>query len=168
MARTQSTDQQSSALPSIMNTIYVALISVLLVLVSSAALAQVKITEAWVRGTVEGQRTTGAFMKLTSPADAKLVAATSPLASVEIHQMAMEGGLMKMRPVERVPLPAGKSVELKSGGYHLMLMSLKQPMKAGDVVPITLILEDSAGKRTNVEVNAIVRPLTATTDPQKH
>ena len=129
---------------------------------SSMALAQVKITEAWVRGTVEGQHATGAFMKLISPVDAALVASASPVASiVEIHQMAMEGSMMKMRAVDRMLLPAGKTVELKSGGYHLMLMSLKQPMKAGDVVPITLTLEDGAGKRTNVEVNATVQPLTA-------
>lgn len=151
-----------------MNRAHVALLSLVLVLMSPTALAQVKVTEAWVRGTVEGQHATGGFMKLISPLDAALVAAASPAASVvEIHQMAMEGGMMKMRAVDRVPLPAGKTVELKPGGYHLMLMSLKQPMKAGDVVPVTLTLEDGAGKRTNVEVNATVRPLTAATGAQK-
>ncbi|CAG0992335.1 hypothetical protein GPROT1_03129 [Gammaproteobacteria bacterium] len=135
---------------------------------STIALAQVKVEDAWVRGTIQGQRATGAFMILISPEDATLLAATSPVASVvEIHQMTMESGLMKMRAVERVPLPAGKTVELKSGGYHLMLMSLKQPMNVGDVVPITLTVENSAGKRTSVEVKAIVRPLTAASGEQK-
>lgn len=152
-----------------MNRIHVALLSLVLVLMSATAFAQVKVTEAWVRGTVEGQHATGAFMTLISPVDAALVAVASPAANiVEIHEMAMEGGMMKMRPVDRVPLPAGKMVELKSGGYHLMLMSLKQPLKAGEVVPIRLTLEDAARRRTNVEVNATVRPLTAAAGAQKH
>ena len=135
-------------------------LSLLLLLNSSPALAQVKVSDAWVRGTVEGQRATGAFMTLISPTPATLVAAASPAASaVEMHQMTMDAGMMRMRPVDRVPLPAGQTVELKSGGYHLMLMSLDRPMRVGDTVPITLTIEDGAGKRTTVQVNATVRPL---------
>ncbi len=125
------------------------------------ALAQVAVSDAWVRGTVEGQRATGAFMKLTAPVATSLVAAASPVAKiVEIHEMKMEGGVMKMNAVDRVVLPAGQSVELKPGSYHVMLMALSAPLKEGDSVPITLTFQDAAGKKQTLEVKAAVRPLT--------
>jgi copper(I)-binding protein len=77
---------------------------------------------------------------------------------VEIHEMAMDGNVMKMRAVPSLDLPAGKAVDLKPGGYHVMLMDLKKPLTAGDTVPITLVVE-SAGQRETVEVKAAVRPL---------
>jgi len=133
----------------------------------SAALAQVEISDAWVRGTVQGQHATGAFMKLVAARDLTLVAAASPVAKVvEVHEMKMDGNVMRMRAVERLPLPAGVSVELRPGGYHVMLMSLQRTMNAGDAVPITLTFEDNSGKRTSVEVKATVRPLTP--GPAKH
>ncbi len=126
------------------------------------ATAQVTVTDPWVRGTVAGQKGTGAFMQLTSAVDATLVDAASPAAKiVEIHEMKIEGGMMKMKAIERLPLPAGKAVELKPGGYHVMLMDLQQPLKAGDVVPVTLTFEDKAGRKTTVEIKAPVRALTA-------
>jgi copper(I)-binding protein len=131
-------------------------------LLSTTALAQVSVADPWVRGTVEGQRATGAFMKLTPASDQKLVAASSPVAKiVEIHEMAMEGGVMKMRAIPKLDLPAGKATELKPGGYHVMLMALQKPLAEGEIVPITLIFEDAAGKRQSIEVKAAVRPLTA-------
>jgi copper(I)-binding protein len=124
------------------------------------AAAQVAVTDAWVRGTVAGQSATGAFMRLTSVSDASLVAAASPVAGiVEIHQMKHEGGMMKMSAVDRVALPAGKAVELAPGGYHVMLMGLKQPLKEGETVPVTLTFEDKAGKKQTIEVKAPVRAL---------
>jgi len=135
--------------------------SAVLVLATSAA-AQVAVTEPWVRGTVAGQKATGAFMQLKSPADAALVEAASPVAKiVEIHEMKMEGGMMKMRAVEKLPLPAGKAVELKPGGYHVMLMDLVQPLNEGDTVPLKLTFEDKAGKKQTVEVKAQVKALTS-------
>ena len=126
------------------------------------AFAQVVVADPWVRGTVEGQRATGAFMKLTPAADQKLVAAASPVAKiVEIHEMTMDGGVMKMRAIPKLDLPAGKATELKPGGYHVMLMALTKPLAAGETVPITLTFEDAAGKRQAVEIKAPVRPLTA-------
>jgi copper(I)-binding protein len=126
------------------------------------AAAQVTVTDAWVRGTVAGQKATGAFMQLKSPTDMALVEAASPAAKiVEIHEMKMEGGMMKMSAVDRLPLPAGKAVDLKPGSYHVMLFDLKQPLKAGDTVPLTLTVEDRAGRKSNVEVRAAVRPLGA-------
>jgi copper(I)-binding protein len=130
-------------------------------LASGAAVAQVAVADAWVRGTVVGQRSTGAFMTLTAPADAALVGAASPAAKiVEIHQMTMEGGVAKMRAVPRIELPAGKRVALEPGGYHVMLMALQQPLKEGETVRITLTFEQRDGKRTSLDVNAPVRPLT--------
>jgi hypothetical protein len=122
------------------------------------ALAQVAVSDPWVRGTVSGQKVTGAFMLLKSPADTALVGASSPSAKiVEIHEMVMDGGVMKMRAVDRLALPAGKVVELKPGGYHVMLMDLVQPLKDGETVPVTLTFEDKAGKKQVVEVKAPVK-----------
>ncbi len=101
-------------------------------------------------------------MHLTSLSDMALVAAASPVAKVvEIHEMKQEGGVMKMNAVDRVALPAGKTVELRPGGFHVMLMDLAQPLKEGDTVPLTLTFEDKAGKKQTVEVKAPVRALTA-------
>ena len=128
--------------------------------------AQVTVTDAWVRGTVTGQKATGAFMQLKSPADTALVAAASPVAKiVEIHEMKMEGSMMRMNAVDRLALPAGKAVDLKPGGYHVMLMDLVKPLQAGDTVPLQLTFEDRAGKKQTVEVKAVVRPLAASGSP---
>ena len=110
------------------------------------------------RGTVAGQKATGLFGQVSSSAGGRLVAASSPAAGVvEIHEMTMDGNVMKMRAVPFVELPAGKPVDLKPGGYHVMLMDLKQPLKAGETVPVTLVIEGAGGKRESVEVKAAVR-----------
>jgi periplasmic copper chaperone A len=134
------------------------------------AFAQTTIKDPWVRGTVEQQKTSGAFMQITSANGGKLVAVSSPVAGmVEIHEMAMEGNVMKMRAVPALDLPAGKTVELKSGGYHVMLMDLKQTLKAGDTVPLSLVVEGKDGKRQTIEVKAPVRALGADAhDVKKH
>jgi copper(I)-binding protein len=127
---------------------------------SGAALAQVTVTDPWVRGTVAGQRATGAFMTLTAASATTLVGAASPVAKiVEIHEMAMDGGVAKMRAVQRVDLPAGKPVALKPGGYHVMLMALQQPLKEGESVRIALTFQGQDGKRTTTEIAAPVRGL---------
>jgi periplasmic copper chaperone A len=131
-------------------------------LVSSvfAQTVAVKVDDAWVRATVAQQKSTGAFMRLTAVKEVELVAVTSPLAGVaEIHEMAMEKDVMKMRAVGRLALSPGKTVELKPGGYHLMLMDLKQPVQAGDTVPLTLVLEDAAQKRVTQEIKLPVRAM---------
>jgi hypothetical protein len=129
---------------------------------AAPAAAQVTVADPWVRGTVAGQQATGAFMQLTSAADTTLVDVSSPAAKiVEIHEMKITEGVMKMSAVDRLPLPAGKAVELKPGGYHVMLMGLAQPLKEGDTVPLKLTLEDKAGKKTTVEVRAPVKALSA-------
>ena len=129
--------------------------------------AQVVVANPWVRGTVAGQKATGAFMELKSPTDTALVSASSPLAGiVEVHEMKMDGGVMRMNAVNRLDVPAGKAVEMKPGGYHVMLMDLKQALKEGETVPISLTFEDKAGKRQTVEVKAPVRALAAGAAPK--
>lgn len=133
------------------------------------ALAQVTVKDPWVRATVPAQTATGAFMTLTAGEEARLVAARSPLAKVvEIHEMKMEGGVMKMRPVGSLTLPAGKPVSLDPGGYHLMLMGLKQQVKAGDTVPLTLVVETQGGKKSEIEVKATAKPLAESGHMHQH
>ena len=138
-------------------------IAVLTLSASAANAADLEVKTPWVRGTVAGQKATGAFMELASPAGAAIVGATSPVAGVtEIHEMKMDNGVMKMRAIPRLDVPAGKPVGLVPGGYHVMLMDLKQPLKKGDIVPITLQVESKDKKVESVEIKAEVRELTAT------
>ncbi len=139
-----------------------------LIFAAFPAIAQVSVKDPWVRATVSAQKATGAFMQITSAQDARLVDAGSPLAGVvEVHEMSMEKDVMKMRAVKSLDLPAGKTVELKPGGYHIMLMDLKQQMKEGATVPVTLVIEDKDKKRSTIEVKAPVRPL-ATASKMDH
>jgi hypothetical protein len=131
-------------------------------LVAVNAQAQpVEIKDAWIRGTVGGQTATGAFMNLTSRSPARLVAAASPVAGVvEIHNMRMEGGIMKMFAVDGIDLPADRTVKLAPGGFHVMLMDLKQTLKAGDRVPLKLTFELGGKTRETVELTVEVRHVT--------
>jgi copper(I)-binding protein len=122
--------------------------------------AQTTVQDAWVRGTVAQQKATGAFMQITSAQGGKLVAVATPVAGVaEIHEMKMEGSVMKMAAVSALELPAGKAVWLKPGGYHLMLMELKQALKEGDSVPLTLTVQGMDGKKELVELKLPVKAL---------
>jgi periplasmic copper chaperone A len=121
----------------------------------TSILAQmVGIQDAWIRATVQGQKATGAFMKITTKEKMQLVAVESPVAGVaEVHEMKMEGDVMKMRALDKgLELPAGKTVELKPGGFHLMLMDLKTPLRKDTSVPLTLVLMDSKGVQTKTEI----------------
>jgi copper(I)-binding protein len=132
-----------------------------LIFAAFPVMAQVTVKDPWVRATVSAQKATGAFMQITSAQDARLVEAKSPVAGVvEVHEMVMEKDVMKMRAIKGLDLPAGKTVELKPGGYHVMLMDLKEQMKEGTTVPVTLVIEGKDKKRSTVEVKAPVRPLT--------
>ena len=117
----------------------------LLVAASVAAAAEVAVSDAWVRGTVAGQKATGAFMRLTATTDVTLVDTASSAAKIDEV------------PVEQLALLGPGQVP--PGGYHLMLMDLTQPLKDGDTVPITLTFEDKNGAKQTVAVKAIVRPL---------
>ena len=126
----------------------------------AASSQPVRVNNAWVRATVAGQQGTGAFMTMTAKTSTRLVAVTSALAGVaEVHEMKVEGDVMKMRAVPVLDLPAGKSVQLKPGGYHLMLMDLKQPLTVGSTVPVTFIFKNAQGVESRMDLKL---PVTAT------
>ena len=113
----------------------------------------VEVKDAWVRTTVPGQKATGAFMKITAKEGTRLVGASTPAAGVaEVHEMKMDGDVMKMRAVPALELPAGKTVELKPGGYHLMLMDLKAALPKDSTVPLTLMFKDAKGVESKLEL----------------
>jgi copper(I)-binding protein len=129
-------------------------------LFSSAAFAQnVTVADGWVRATVQGQKATGAFMKLTAKDAAKLVSVSSPAAGVaEVHEMKMDKDVMKMAALPNgLDLPAGQTVELKPGSYHVMLMDLKAPLAADSTVPVTLTFQDAKGNKTTQELKLPVK-----------
>lgn len=119
--------------------------------------APVAVDGAWARASVPGQKATGAFMRLTARDATRLVRVESPAAGVaEVHEMKLEGGVMKMRAVPGVDLPAGQAVELKPGGYHVMLMDLKAPLSKGGTVPITLVFRDAKGAESQLPLQVPV------------
>ena len=126
---------------------------------AQAKAAAVEVRGAWVRATVPGQSGTGGFMSLrSSDGPLQLLGFTSPVAgSAELHEMAMDGNVMRMRPVASLDLPVGQAVELKPGGHHLMLMSLKAPLKAGTSVPLVLKLKAPDGRVLEQQVSVPVR-----------
>lgn len=112
-----------------------------------AALVQVE--GAWIRPTVKGQTATGGFMNLTAATPLTLVGFASKVASeTELHEMVMDGSVMRMRAMASLALPAGSTVSLRpgAGAQHLMLMGLKQPLQAGEEVALTLKLRTPEGK----------------------
>jgi copper(I)-binding protein len=134
-----------------------------LVAVGGAALAQqaqpvpkVEVTQAWARAT-PGKSTLGAaYATLTAPTGDRLIGAATPVARLaQIHQHMMENGVMKMRQVEAVPLPAGQPVVLSPGGYHIMLIDLTAPLAAGQSFPLTLTFEHSGAVETQVMVGGV-------------
>ena len=128
-------------------------------LLSTAALAQtVEVKGAWARATVQGQKASGAFMQITAKDKAQLVSVSSPVAGVaEVHEMKMDGDVMKMRAVQGgLDLPAGKAVDLKPGGFHVMLMDLKTPLIKGTTLPLTLVFKDSKGAQFKTELKVPV------------
>jgi copper(I)-binding protein len=130
-------------------------------LFSTGALAQVAVGDAWARATVPQQKSAGVFMTVRSGSPATLVAVSTPAAaSAELHEMRMQGQMMSMHQVAAIALPARQEVRFGPGGYHVMLFGLKQQLKAGDTVPLTLVVEDAAHKREQVKVAVAVKPVT--------
>ena len=122
--------------------------------------AQTVVDDAWVRATVPGQPSSGAFMHITAATDSKLVEVKSPVAkTVQIHESKMENDVMSMQAVPSIALPAGKTVNIEPEGYHVMLIDLVGQIKEGDNVPLTLIVEDSKGIKESIEVQAQARAL---------
>lgn len=122
--------------------------------VVAQGVATVDVRDGWVRQSVAGQSGTGAFMKLTAPSGTKLVGVSTPAAgNAEVHEMKMEGDVMKMRELAGgLDLPAGQTVELKPGGFHVMMTDLKGALAKGATVPMTLRFEDAKGVKTALDV----------------
>jgi copper(I)-binding protein len=122
--------------------------------------AQTQVNDAWVRATVAGQPSSGAFMTLKADTNSKLLSVQSPVAKlVQIHQSSMKDDVMSMQQVDSVALPAGKAVSFDPHGYHIMLMNLTAQIKEGDSVPLTLTVENAKGEEETIKVNAPARAL---------
>ena len=145
-------------------------LALLALLGATAAVAQTTVAEPWVRATVAQQSGTGLFVQLTSAKGGRLVAASSPVAGVaELHEMSMQGDVMRMRALPAgLELPAGKTVTLKPGGFHVMLMDLRQQLKPGDTVAVTLVIEGADKQRELLQIKAQVRALGAAAPEHKH
>jgi copper(I)-binding protein len=138
---------------------FAAIAAVSLSPMAGAAPPTVEVTDAWVRATVPGQPVAGAYLTIRSARAAKLVGVKSPVAkNAEIHSMSDAGGVMRMRKLDALALPAGEPVKLTSGGNHIMLLEIKRQLKPGEKVPITLLVEQGGKKKAlAVEVEAKVR-----------
>ena len=128
-------------------------------LVPVAAAQPASVKDAWVRAPAPGQKVAGVYMEITGRTHHWLIAAASPVAArAELHATTLDDGVMKMRPVEKIALPGGKPVMLAPGGLHIMLVDLKQTLKRGDKVPVTLtVLRDDLVNRAVFTVQAEVR-----------
>ncbi len=125
-------------------------------LASTAAFAQaLHVDKAWIRPTVVGQQGTGGFMLLTSRDGVTLtgVAAPSAVGTAELHEMKLEGDVMRMKAIDTLVVPAGQTVALKPGGHHLMLVGLKAQLVQGSQVPVTFHFRDAKGKPGKLEVH---------------
>ncbi len=126
-----------------------------------AEAGELKVSNAWARATASGQDSAMVQLVITSKRDAKLIGASSKVAqAAELHSMVHEQGVMKMRQVDVVELPAGKALDLGEAGYHLMLLGLKKPLKAGEKFALTLNVRHPNGKEQAAKVTVVVKPLT--------
>ena len=145
----------------------VALLSVAVAEARDYRLANLEIIKPWTRATPPSAPTGGGFLviKNTGPTADRLVSARSPAAgAVQIHEMKMDGNVMRMRELEKgLEIPAGGTVSLAPGGFHLMMMGLKEPLKQGSTVPLTLIFENAG----SIDVELTVESLGAA-KPSEH
>ena len=120
------------------------------------------ISQAWTRATPGGAKTGGGFLTIENKGSApdKLIGASADGAGkIEVHEMAMNDGVMKMRPVEGgLTIDPGKTVKLAPGGYHLMMMDLKAPLKQGDKLPLTLQFEKAGKVAVTLDVQGVGAP----------
>ncbi|MCB5190046.1 copper chaperone PCu(A)C [Methylobacillus arboreus] len=125
----------------------------LLLLCSLQAQAEITVVEPWVRTTAPGQKVAAGYLRIVSDKDVALVSANSSFADkVEVHEMLMDNGIMKMRPITQLILKANQPVELKPSGLHLMLTGIKTAVKAGDTIPLTLVFEDKQAVKEAVSI----------------
>jgi hypothetical protein len=116
------------------------------------------VTDAWVRTTVPGGKVSAAYMHIKSAKPLRLVKAESPVAGlVELHNMTMKDGVMEMKAMDAIDVPADRMVELKPGAMHVMLMMVKQPIKAGDKVPLILTFETADKRPVVIKLEALAQ-----------
>jgi hypothetical protein len=125
-----------------------------------------RVEDAWARPTVAGQAGGGGFLKITSPTPDRLISASATVSrTVELHTMQMDGNVMRMREVPAIEIPAGQTVELKPGGFHVMFIGLTQTLDVGATFPLTLRFEKAGEVKVDVTVRASPP---ATAMPHKH
>lgn len=135
----------------------------------TALALEVAVSDAWTRASAPGQTVAGVYFDIESDSDAKLVGVETVLTDVaELHYMKMEDGVMRMRSLPEVALPAGETVKFAPGGLHVMLFELKRPLQAGDAFGLSLLVEDDSGQSTRVNVNVEVRHLDGSKAHQHH
>jgi hypothetical protein len=118
----------------------------------------VQVREPWAKATVPGQKVGGVYMKMVARENLRLTGVKSAVAeTAQVHQMKMENGMMRMRALPFLELPAGKMVKLEPGGYHIMLFDLRQSLVAGQKLKLELTFEDASKRQHRVAVEAIVR-----------
>ncbi len=116
------------------------------------------VKDPWVRTTVPRQKSSSVYMEITALRAARLIEASSPVAGVvEIHEMRMEGNVMRMRAIAALDLPSGVTVSLRPGGHHVMLMDLRTHIREGDRIPLSLVIELRDGRRETLEIRALAR-----------
>lgn len=141
----------------------------LLAMSASAWAGEVQVNDAWARATAPGQDSAAVAMRIVSQKDGAIVSVSSDAAaSAEIHSMVHEGGMMKMRALEALPLKAKQEVALGADGNHLMLIGLKKPLKEGESVALNVTVRFADKKQEVVKVTAAIRPLTQTGHQHMH
>lgn len=127
-------------------------------LVAQAQLAApVTVEGAWARASVQGQTSTGAYMTLTASEPLTLTGVSTPVAGLaEVHEMRMDGDVMRMRAVESLALKPGQPLELRPGSYHLMLTQLKAPLPTQANIPLTLHFRNAGGKASELRLSVPV------------
>ncbi len=127
-------------------------------LATSAVADNVRVENGWVRATAPGQKVAGGFMDLTADADMTLIGGSSPVSrEFELHFMRMQDGVMEMRQMQAIKLPKGKTVSLEPGDLHVMFIGLKNQIKPGQKVPLTLVVQSADGTQQKLAVQAEVR-----------
>ena len=116
------------------------------------------VSEVWIKTTIPGGSVSAAYMRIQSPVALKLLKVEGSIAGdIQIHDMKMNDGVMEMKALDSVDIPAGQMVELKPGGKHVMLMQLAKPIHKGDKVPLKLVFESADKKKITVHVDATAR-----------
>lgn len=138
--------------------------------VLAAGVAAVEVRDAWMRSTVQGQPATGLYARLAAPAGARLVGVSTPIGEAAVHEMKMDGDVMRMRELaDGLDVPPGRTVDLAPSGYHVMVTGLKQPLAVGAAVPVTLHFVDREGRRGDLALQVPVQAAAASsTDDHRH